>query len=58
MCEEIRRRDKQTPIIIFSGQAYAGDRDAGLRAGANVYIVKPETDRLVPTVRRLLGTPV
>ena len=54
MCEEIRSRDKETPIVIFSGNAYAGDRDAGLRAGANVYITKPETNQIVPTVRRLL----
>ncbi|HEX7175160.1 MAG TPA: response regulator [Pyrinomonadaceae bacterium] len=54
MCEEIRRRDRQTPIVIFSGQAYADDREAGLRAGANVYIVKPDTGQLVPAVRRLL----
>lgn len=54
MCEEIRRRDRQTPIVIFSGQAYADDREAGLRAGANVYITKPDTGQLVPAVRRLL----
>jgi len=54
MCEEIRRRDKETPIVIFSGHAQVADREAGLHAGANVYIVKPETDQLVPTVRRLL----
>ena len=54
MCQEIRRRDMETPIVIFSGQAQAADREAGLRAGANVYIVKPETSQLVPAVRRLL----
>lgn len=54
MCEEIRKRDKETPIVIFSGHAHMGDRDAGLRAGANVYITKPETSQIVPTVRRLL----
>jgi DNA-binding response OmpR family regulator len=53
-CEEIRRRDKETPIVIFSGHAQVADREAGLHAGANVYIVKPETGQLVPTVRRLL----
>jgi DNA-binding response OmpR family regulator len=56
MCEEIRRRDKETPIIIFSGKVFPGDRDAGLRAGADAYLFKPETDQIVPTVRRLLET--
>lgn len=54
MCEEIRRQDKLTPIVIFSGHALPADREAGLHAGANVYIVKPDTTQLVPTVRRLL----
>ena len=56
MCEEIRARDRETPIIIFSGEVFPRDRDAGLRAGANAYLFKPETDQIVPTVRRLLET--
>lgn len=54
MCEEIRRRDKLAPIVIFSAHARPADREAGMLAGANVYIVKPDTTQLVPTVRRLL----
>ena len=54
LCEEIRQRDRKTPIIIFSGHAYASDRAAGMLAGANVYLVKPDTSEIVPTVKRLL----
>jgi DNA-binding response OmpR family regulator len=54
LCEEIRKRDLKTPIIIFSGQAFAEDREAGILAGANVYLVKPDTSQVVPTVKRLL----
>ena len=54
LCEEIRRRDPKTPIIIFSGHGYASDREAGMLAGANVYLVKPNTREIVPAVRRLL----
>ena len=54
MCEEIRKRDQKTPIIIFSGHAYASDREAGMLAGANVYLVKPDMSEIVPTVKRLL----
>lgn len=54
LCEEIRKLDTQTPIIIFSGLGYAADKTAGILAGANVYIVKPETNAIVPAVKRLL----
>ena len=53
-CEQIRREDKDTPVVFFSGKAYEEDREAGLLAGADAYVVKPDTDTLVPTVRRLL----
>ena len=53
-CEEIRRVDKTTPVVFFTGKAYEEDREAGLRAGADAYVVKPDTDTLVPTVKRLL----
>lgn len=54
LCEQIRRLDQKTPIIIFSGHGHASDREAGMLAGANVYIVKPDTREVVPTVIRLL----
>ncbi len=54
ICEEIRKTDRQTPIIIYSGMAYQADIDAGLLAGANAYLVKPEIGKLLPTVKRLL----
>jgi DNA-binding response OmpR family regulator len=55
LCEQIRALDRGTPIIIFSGQAHQSDISAGILAGANVYIVKPNTREIVPTVKRLLG---
>lgn len=55
LCEEIRQRDKKTPIVIFSGLGYEADREAGILAGANVYLVKPETSEIVPVVKRLLA---
>ena len=54
LCEQIRRHDKKTPVVIFSGHAFASDREAGMLAGANVYIVKPHISEVVPAVRRLL----
>jgi DNA-binding response OmpR family regulator len=55
LCEEIRARDKRTPIIIFSGRAYESDRTAGMRAGANLYLCKPDVRELIRSVTSLLG---
>lgn len=55
LCEQIRQRDRATPIIIFSGHAFAADREAGMLAGANVYLVKPDIGEVVPAVKRLLA---
>ena len=54
LCEQIRLSDAQTPIVIFSGHAFAADIRAGMLAGANAYLVKPDSSELVPTIRRLL----
>ena len=54
LCKRIRAADAQTPIVIFSGHASASDIEAGMLAGANAYLVKPDTSKLVPTIRRLL----
>ncbi|HZH30683.1 MAG TPA: response regulator [Pyrinomonadaceae bacterium] len=54
LCEQIRAIDKGTPIVIFSGKAHQSDISAGMIAGANAYIVKPNTREIVPTVKRLL----
>jgi DNA-binding response OmpR family regulator len=54
LCEQIRAIDKGTPIIIFSGKARQSDISAGILAGADVYIVKPNTREIVPAVKRLL----
>lgn len=54
LCQQIRASDARTPIVIFSGHAYASDIEAGLLAGANAYIVKPDSSELIPTIRRLL----
>lgn len=54
LCQQIRAIDKGTPIVIFSGHAHQSDISAGMLAGADVYLVKPNTREIVPTVKRLL----
>ena len=54
LCEQIRATDARTPIVIFSGHAYASDIAAGMLAGANAYLLKPDFSKLIPTIRSLL----
>jgi DNA-binding response OmpR family regulator len=54
LCEQIRATDAHVPIVIFSGHASASDIEAGMLAGANAYLVKPDSSELIPTMRRLL----
>jgi DNA-binding response OmpR family regulator len=54
LCEQIRVSDASTPIVIFSGHGYASDIAAGMLAGANAYLVKPDSSKLIPTIRNLL----
>jgi DNA-binding response OmpR family regulator len=55
LCQQIRMQDGHTPVLIFSGHGYEADRAAGMGAGANAYIVKPDISKVVPTVKRLLA---
>ena len=54
LCEKIRASDARAPIVIFSGHGFASDIKEGMLAGANAYLVKPDSSQLVPTIRRLL----
>ena len=54
LCQQIRGSDARTPIVIFSGHGFASDIEAGMLAGANAYLVKPDSSELIPTIRRLL----
>ena len=49
--------DARTPIVIFSGHGFESHRAAGMLAGANAYLVKPDVTELIPTVKRLLEEP-
>lgn len=54
LCRRLRELHPETPIIFYSGAAFESDREEGLRAGAQAYIVKPNIDSLTEAVRRVL----
>jgi two-component system OmpR family response regulator len=54
LCAQIRAVDTHTPIVIFSGHAYESDILEGMNAGANAYLVKPDSSKLISTIKGLL----
>jgi CheY-like chemotaxis protein len=54
ICRQVRTYNKQTPIVFFTASAYPKDRQAGLAAGANDYLGKPnDLQRIAETISRL-----
>ena len=54
-CRQLRAIDSITPIIFYSGAAYESDKQKGIAAGANAYIVKPEVEVLVAAMSGLIA---
>lgn len=50
LCRLLRKFDQHTPILFFSGAAYDADRERGIQAGANAYVIKPDVDSLVGSI--------
>jgi len=55
LCRRIREFDAEVKIMFYSAAAYEKDIEAGLRAGADAYIVKPEFDRFQQAVNEMLN---
>jgi DNA-binding response OmpR family regulator len=54
-CRQIRESDPGTPILFYSGAAYDADKQKGMTAGANAYVVKPDIDGLIETIVDLIA---
>ena len=54
LCRELRLLHPSTPIVMYSGDAYAKQHSAALDAGATAYIDKPNVDHLIATLRNIL----
>lgn len=56
LCRRLRADDPLTPVLFFSTLAQARDRQAGIAAGAEAYLLKPnDLDRLPETVAELIA---
>lgn len=55
LCRWIRDFDPDTPILFFSGAAYETDKKRGIEAGANAYVIKPDFDDLVGTIKQFVS---
>jgi DNA-binding response OmpR family regulator len=55
LCTELNQIAPDVPCLFYSGDAYAIHRSEALAAGAHAYVVKPDIDGLIDTVRKLLS---
>ncbi|HJQ27196.1 MAG TPA: response regulator [Blastocatellia bacterium] len=57
LCRQIRAFDSVTPILFYSSSAYDHDVAAGMAAGAQGYLTKPEDIRIIEqTIAGLLAS--
>ena len=52
LCRRLRAFDPHTPILFFSGAAYADDKQRGIEAGADAYVIKPDLDGLLGSIKQ------
>lgn len=58
ICEQLRTKGNQTPIIMLTAKGQIRDRVAGLNAGADDYLTKPFSfEELLARVRALMRRP-
>src|SRR5688572_13987904 len=55
LCQDLIRTTPGVPTIFYSGDAYDIHRSEALAAGADVYVTKPDIERLIVSVRDLLA---
>lgn len=55
LCRHIHDMALQTPIIFYSGDARSIDKEKGIAAGAEAYLVKPHLDEVVLAIEQLMN---
>jgi len=57
LCRRLRAIDPHKPILFFSGAAFETDKKKGFDAGANAYVIKPDLDGLVGSIKQFVSQP-
>jgi DNA-binding response OmpR family regulator len=55
LSRRLRALDPHTPILFFSGAAYADDQQRGIEAGADAYVIKPDLDDLLGSITHFVA---
>ena len=55
LCRQMRAVDPDTPILFFSGAAYEADKKRGIEAGASAYVIKPDLDGLLGSIKQFVS---
>jgi DNA-binding response OmpR family regulator len=55
LCRRMRAFDPHTPILVFSGATYASDKQRGIEAGADAYVIKPDLDGLLRSITQFVS---
>lgn len=58
LCRRMRANDPHIPILFFSGGAYEADKQKGIEAGANDYVIKPNISDLVRSIKQFMSRDV
>jgi len=55
LCQKVREKDPEVPVVVFSVMSREVDRKKAMAAGASEYLVKADDiSRIAETVKRLL----
>lgn len=54
LCRKLREFNSRTPIVFYSGDAREVDKAKGIAAGADAFLVKPNSDAVTATIFQLL----
>ena len=55
LCKKLSEATPDVPCMFYTGDAYEVHRHEAIAAGADAYVAKPDIDRLIEVVAKLLS---
>lgn len=55
LCKQLAELTPDVPCMFYTGDAYEIHRSEAMAAGARAYVAKPEIEKLIETVHKLLS---